>query len=56
MAQVVGGVVGRHWLKSQAGVQAREQGLVSTEAQSVLELGQADEDDAEQGAGCPIRS
>jgi hypothetical protein len=56
MAQVVHGVLGRHWLHAQAGVQPREQGLMGAQYEPVLQLGQADEDDTEQGPGCPIRS
>jgi hypothetical protein len=54
VAQVVGGVVGAHRLQAQAGVEPGEQRLVRTQGEPVLELGQADEDEAEQGAAVPL--
>lgn len=50
VADVVGGVVEGDGVETKAGVEAREQRLVRAERETVLELGQADEDERQQGA------
>jgi len=41
-------------IQAQAGVEPGEQRLVRAQGESVLQLGQTDEDEAEQGAAVPF--
>src|SRR5690242_4079702 len=53
-ADVLGGVVRRERVDGEAAVQAGMQGAIATKGEPVIELGQADEDDGEQGAAVPL--
>jgi len=54
VAQVLGGVVESDWGDVHARVQARQERLVEAGGQAGLKLGEADEDDGEQGPAVPV--
>ena len=54
VAEVGGGVCGDEGLDLQAPVDARVERAIAAQGEAVLQLGQADEDEGEQGFAVPL--